>query len=65
MTDDLEFKVRLLALKKAAIVMDTLAKSMKDQSVRNETDSLTWSITWAVSELEKYHAQEQVRNGSV
>ncbi len=51
--DDLEKHYRILALKKAAVVMNTLAEGMKDQSIKDETKSLAWTITWAVNELEK------------
>ncbi len=51
--DDLEKHYRLLALKKAAIVMNTLAEGMKEESVKSETKSLAWTITWAVEQLEK------------
>lgn len=50
--DDLEFTVRILALKKAAIVMNALAKNMNEQKVKSETESLAWTISWAVQELE-------------
>lgn len=45
-------KVRINSLKKAAIVMGTLADSFKlDKAIRDETKSLAWSISWAVIEL--------------
>ncbi len=50
--DNLENYYRILALKKAAIVMNALAASMKDESTKSETKSLAWTITWAVNELE-------------
>lgn len=52
MTDDLEFKVRILALKKAAIVMGALAKQMKEHGAQSETETLAYSISLAVRELE-------------
>jgi len=54
---DIETKTRLLALKKAAIVMNALADSMQDASVKNETKSLAWSISWAVTEIEMKHSK--------
>lgn len=56
MNDDLEKTVRITALKKAAIVMNALAESMKDESTKSETKSLAWTISWAVQELEKDNA---------
>lgn len=53
MTDDLEYSVYITALKKAAIVMNALAMQMNDESTRDETKSLAWTISWAVRELEK------------
>lgn len=50
--DDLEKHYRLIALKKAALVMNALAEGMKEQSVKDETKSLAWTITWAINELE-------------
>lgn len=50
--DDLEKKYRLHALKKAALVMNTIADSMKEGETKSETKSLAWTITWAVNELE-------------
>ena len=44
---------RILALKKAAVVMGALGDSMKDGETKRETRSLAWTITWAVGELEK------------
>lgn len=48
---DIEDKVRLLALKKAAIVMNALADSMQQQSTKDETKSLAWTISWAVTRI--------------
>lgn len=48
---ELEDKIRILALKKAAIVMNALADSMQDETTKSETKSLAWTITWAVSQL--------------
>lgn len=53
MSDMLEDKYRILALKKAAIVMNGLADSFKDEATKSETKSLAWAISWAVVELEK------------
>lgn len=50
---DIEDTYRILALKKAAIVMNALADSMQDASTKDETKSLAWSITWAVQKLEE------------
>lgn len=49
---ELEDKVRVIALKKAAIVMNALAESMKDESTKSETKSLAWTISWAVQKIE-------------
>lgn len=49
---DIEDKIRITALKKAAIVMNALAESMTSDSVKNETKSLAWVITWAVEKIE-------------
>lgn len=49
---NLEDKVRILALKKAAIVMNALAAGLQDKSAQNETKSLSWAITWAVEKIE-------------
>ena len=49
---DIEDKVRLVALKKAAIVMNALAESMREPSTKEETKSLAWSISWAVARLD-------------
>lgn len=56
MKDDFEFYVKIVALKKAAIVMDTLATSMKHESPRNEAKELVRVISWAVKELEEKNA---------
>ena len=53
----LEDKTRLLGLKKAAIVLDALAQSLKGET-QHETKTLAWCITWAVEELEKYKQAE-------
>lgn len=53
MTELTEFSVRLDALKKAAIVMNAVADSMKDPDTRSETKSLAWTISWAAGELAK------------
>ena len=45
---NIEDKTRLLALKKAAIVMNGLADSFKDEETKSETKSLAWAISWAV-----------------
>lgn len=58
MTDKLEYGVYITALKKAAIVMNALAMQMKDESTRDETKSLAWTISWAVTELEKQRGGE-------
>jgi len=52
MSDALEDKYRIMALKKAAIVMNGLADSFKDETTKSETKSLAWAISWAVVELE-------------
>jgi hypothetical protein len=52
MSDALEDKYRIIALKKAAIVMNGLADSFKDETTKSETKSLAWAISWAVVELE-------------
>lgn len=52
MSDELEDKYRILALKKAAIVMNGLADSFKDEHTKSETKSLAWAISWAVTKLE-------------
>ena len=49
---DMERKTYITALKKAAIVMNALAMSMKDESTKNETQSLAWVISWAIGQLE-------------
>lgn len=49
---ELEDKVRILALKKAAIVMNALAEQMQDENTKNETKSLAWTISWAVKKIE-------------
>jgi hypothetical protein len=50
---ELEDKVRITALKKAAIVMNALADSIQDKYTKSETKLLAWSISWAVTELEE------------
>jgi hypothetical protein len=50
---ELENKIRLDALKKAAIVMNTLADCMQDGINKNETKSLAWTISWAVKKIEE------------
>lgn len=49
---ELEDKVRILALKKAAIVMNALADQMQDEHTKGETKSLAWTISWAVKKIE-------------
>jgi len=49
---ELEDKYRILALKKAAIVLNGLADSFKDEATKSETKSLAWAVSWAVVELE-------------
>jgi hypothetical protein len=56
---DIETKTRLLALKKAVIVMGKLADSFEKESVKNETKSLAWTISWAVKEIEKFNQEEK------
>ena len=58
MSNDLEFETRLLALKKAAIGMNTLA-DIQSASVKQETKTLAWAISWAVTELATYKAKEE------
>ena len=58
MSDPLENKYRIVALKKAAIVMNALADSIKDEATKSETKSLAWTISWAVKELEKMNGLE-------
>lgn len=53
LSDDIEFQTRLNALKKAAIVMGSVADSFKDDALKSETKSLAWAISWAVIELAK------------
>ena len=53
MVDELELKYRILALKKACIVMNALAESFEHETTKHETKSLAWTISWAVAELEK------------
>ena len=53
MVDELELKYRILALKKACIVMNALAESFEHETTKQETKSLAWTISWAVAELEK------------
>ena len=48
---DLEDKARILALKKAAVVMNGLADSIKDENTKQNTKTLAWAISWAVTEL--------------
>ena len=50
---DIEDTYRLLTLKKAAIVMNALADSMNGQEAKEETKSLAWSISWAVTRIEE------------
>ena len=61
MTDALEDRYRILALKKAAIVMNGLADSFKEESTKSETKSLAWAISWAVTKLE----EQAIREGMV
>ena len=49
---DLPDKYRLLALKKAAIVMNALADTMENHGNKQETQMLTWSIIWAANKIE-------------
>jgi hypothetical protein len=49
--EDFETKYRLLALKKACIVMNELADSFENETTKSETKSLAWSISWAVTEI--------------
>lgn len=60
MSDALEDKYRILALKKAAIVMNGLADSFKDETTKSETKSLAWAISWAVTKLEEQAIKEGV-----
>lgn len=53
MTDALEDKYRIMALKEAAIVMNGLADSIKDEEIKLKTKSLAWVISWAIKQLEK------------
>jgi hypothetical protein len=48
---ELEDRIRIDALKKAAIVMNALANSFESQSTKQETKSLAWTIT--VEKLEE------------
>lgn len=50
--DNLEKQFRILALKKAAIVMDALANGFKDPQARQDTKDLAYAITWAVQQIE-------------
>lgn len=49
---ELEDKVRVIALKKVAIVMNALAEQMRDENTKNETKSLARTILWAVTKIE-------------
>lgn len=49
---DIEDKIRVIALKKAAIVMNALAEQMCDETTKNETKSLAWTISWAIKKIE-------------
>lgn len=60
---DLEFEARLLALKKAAVVINKLADSLPPE-LKQETKSLAWVIWWAVGELTTYKAKEQATQES-
>jgi hypothetical protein len=53
----LEDKTRVLGLKKAAIILNALAESLKGET-QHEAKTLIWCITWAVEELEKYKQGE-------
>jgi len=57
---ELEDKYRILALKKAAIVLNGLADSFKDESTKSETKSLAWAVSWAVVELETAALQKAI-----
>jgi hypothetical protein len=48
---DIEDKIRLDSLNKAAIVMNALAESFKDADTKAETKSLAWAISWAVVKI--------------
>ena len=50
--DVMEFNFRILALKKAAIVMDVLADSFEEQTTKKETKALAHAISWAVLYIE-------------
>lgn len=58
MADELEDHYRILALKKAAIVMNSLADSFKDENTKSETKSLAWAISWAVKTIEETRAMK-------
>lgn len=55
---ELEDKYRILALKKAAIVLNSLADSFKDESTKSETKSLAWAVSWAVTKIEEQAIKE-------
>ena len=61
MTDKLENKYRILALKKASIVLNAMADSFKDEYSKQETKSLAWAVSWAVMELEKQNTKGEIK----
>lgn len=50
----LEDTYRIQSLKSAALVLNEMAKTFKDVQVQQDIKSLVWSISWAVTDLEKY-----------
>lgn len=50
--DRLEKQFRVTALKKAALVMNELARTMKPGGVRDETKDLARMIVWAANYVE-------------
>ena len=48
---DLEYKVQILLLKEAALILDALASGLKVEEARSQTKQIAWAVTWAVHEL--------------
>ena len=50
---DLEYRERILTLKKAAVVLDAIADRFDGEELKSQTKSLAWGVSWAVEELTK------------
>ena len=50
---DLEYKLRILLLKEAAIILDALANKLESERAKAQAKECVKAVAWAVDELTK------------